>query len=167
MTVKSDGGNNMLIRKYKSSDYNELEELFYRTVHTVNAKDYSKKQLDAWTKNADTERWDRSFSEHLTAVAVEDKEIVGFGSIDKNGCLDMLYVHSDFQRQGIGSAICNILEYGVTANVITVQASITAKPFFEKIGYTALKEQQVIRGGTPLTNYVMEKYTDSDMSSVI
>ena len=30
----------MLIREYQSSDCKELVELFYNTVHTVNAKDY-------------------------------------------------------------------------------------------------------------------------------
>ena len=36
----------MLIREYQSSDCKELAELFYNTVHTVYAKDYTKKQLD-------------------------------------------------------------------------------------------------------------------------
>lgn len=38
----------MLIREYQSSDCKELAELFYNTVHTVNAKDYTKEQLDVW-----------------------------------------------------------------------------------------------------------------------
>ena len=31
----------MIIRNYQPSDCKELSELFYRTVHTVNAKDYT------------------------------------------------------------------------------------------------------------------------------
>lgn len=38
----------MLIREYQSSDCKELAELFYNTVHAVNAKDYTKEQLDVW-----------------------------------------------------------------------------------------------------------------------
>lgn len=34
----------MIIRKYESSDCKELTELFYNTVHNVNAKDYTKGQ---------------------------------------------------------------------------------------------------------------------------
>lgn len=34
---------------------------------------------------------------------------------------------------------------------------ITAKPFFLHRGYHVMKEQEVIRGGIALTNYVMEK----------
>ena len=32
----------MIIRKYQPSDCKELTELFYNTVHNVNAKDYTK-----------------------------------------------------------------------------------------------------------------------------
>lgn len=38
----------MFIRNYESTDCKELAELFYNTVHTINAKDYTKEQLDAW-----------------------------------------------------------------------------------------------------------------------
>ena len=38
----------MLLRKYDSGDCREIEELFYNTVHSVNAADYSDVQLDAW-----------------------------------------------------------------------------------------------------------------------
>ena len=55
--------------------------------------------------------------------------LVGFGDIDKTGYLDRLFVHADYQRKGIATAICNQLEQAVQGN-ITTDASITAKPFF-------------------------------------
>ena len=91
-----------MIRKYQSSDCKELTELFYHTVHTVNAKDYTKRQLDVWaTGYADLKKWDESLQKHYSIVAVENKMIVGFGDIDKTGYLDRLYVHADYQRRGI------------------------------------------------------------------
>lgn len=36
----------MTIRTYKPDDCQEMAELFYQTVHTVNAADYSPEQLD-------------------------------------------------------------------------------------------------------------------------
>lgn len=49
----------MLIREYQFSDCRELTELFYNTVHTVNAKDYTKEQLDVWaTGQADLKKED-------------------------------------------------------------------------------------------------------------
>jgi len=37
-------------------------------------------------------------------------------------------------------------------------ASITAKPFFEKMGFSVVQEQSVSRRGETLTNYLMEKF---------
>ena len=147
----------MLIREYQTSDCKKITELFYNTVHTVNAKDYTKEQLDVWaTEQVDLEKWNQSLQEHYSIVAIEDEVIVGFGDIDKTGYLDRLFVHADYQRRGIATAICNKLEQAVKGD-ITTHASITAKPFFEKRGYKILKKQEVERQGIVLTNFIMEK----------
>ena len=83
--------------------------------------------------------------------------IAGFGDIDKTGYLDRLYVHKDYQSQGIATAICDKLEHAFEVSKITTHASITAKPFFLHRGYNIIKEQQVIRSNIPLTNYIMKK----------
>lgn len=148
----------MFLRMYNTSDCEYLAELFYQTVHNVNAKDYTKEQLDVWaTGNVNLNEWDKSFLEHFTIVAIKNEIIVGFGDIDKTGYLDKLYVHKDYQRQGIASAICDELEQRININKIITHASITAKKFFEQRGYSVIKRQQVIRNGIFLTNYVMEK----------
>lgn len=147
----------MYIRLYQQSDCKELTELFYNTVHTVNAKDYTKEQLNVWaTGQVDLEKWNLSLQEHYSVVAVENNIIVGFGDIDKTGYLDHLFVHADYQGKGIATSICDQLEQVVQEN-ITMHASITARPFFEKRGYQVVKEQQVERQGIFLTNYVMVK----------
>lgn len=149
---------NMKIRKYKSDDILEIAELFYNTVHTINARDYTKEQLDNWaTGKVDLEKWDRSFLSHFTCVAVENNFIAGFGDIDEKGYIDKLYVHKDFQRKGIATLLCDQLESTVRTNSVIVQASITAKPFFEKRDYKVIKEQYVERKGVLLKNCLMEK----------
>ena len=40
----------MFVRGYQMSDCKEITELFYNTVHTINAKDYTKEQLDVWAR---------------------------------------------------------------------------------------------------------------------
>lgn len=148
----------LVIRKYRPSDCERLAELFYQTVHAVNARDYTKEQLDAWASGCvDLEKWNQSFEEHHTVVAVKNNVIAGFGDIDESGYLDRLYVHKDYQKQGIAAAICDELEKSVMADRITTHASITAKSFFEHRGYRAVREQQVLRDGISLTNFMMEK----------
>ena len=147
----------MLIRKYRPSDCGELSELFYDTVHSVNARDYTSEQLDAWAAGTvDLDAWNCSFLQHYTLVAADGELLVGFGDINQTGYLDRLYVHKNFQGKGIASALCNKLEQAVTGKIV-VHASITARPFFENRGYVVKKEQQVERHGILLTNYVMEK----------
>ena len=148
----------MRLREYVSSDCERLARLFYQTVHSINAKDYTKEQLDVWaTGKVNLREWDKSFLEHHTVVAVENDEIVGFGDIDKTGHLDRLYIHKNRQREGVASAICNELEQAVGVMKITTYASVTARPFFEHRGYRVVREQEVIRCGVPLKNFVMEK----------
>ena len=146
----------MLIREYISSDCERLPELFFQTIHTVNAKDYTQEQLNVWAiGNVDLSIWNNSFLEHYTLVALENNAIVGFGDIDNTGYLDRLFVHKDYQSQGIATALCDRLEAGYDR--ITTHASITAKQFFMNRGYRLIKEQQVVRNGISLANYVMEK----------
>lgn len=158
----------MIIRKYEPSDCKYLAELFYDTVHTVNAKDYTKKQLDVWADgNADLDEWNRSLAEHYTVIAVENGVIIGFGDMDKTGYLDRLYVHKDYQGKGTATAICNKLENKFDIDLIRTHASVTAKPFFEKRGYRTVREQQVERKGVLLTNYRMVKKRYSTNTPVL
>ncbi len=145
------------IRSYRPADCGELAALFYNTVHTVNAKDYTRQQLDAWAPEIpDPEAWNRSFPEHFCVVAEENGAIVGFGDIDASGYLDRLFVHADHQGEGIGGSICAQLEQSFQGTILT-HASITAKPFFERRGYQVKQKQTVQRHGVSLTNFVMEK----------
>lgn len=148
----------MQLRKYQPSDCAQMAELFHQTVHSVNAQDYTREQLDAWaTGEVDLQAWDKSFRAHRTIIAVVNGEIVGFGDMDENGYLDRLYVHKDYQGQGIASAICDELERFAAGKTFTTHASITAKLFFQHRGYHVVRKQEVIRHGVALTNFVMEK----------
>lgn len=151
----------MITRKYKPEDCATLAELFYNTVHTVNAADYSKDQLDVWaTGEIDLDKWNKSFLNHTTLIAEMDDQIVGFADMDNSGYLDRLYVHKDYQRNGIATELVKALEVAMKKeNVICFEtyASITAKPFFEKLGYRVKAENIVERNGILLKNFRMIK----------
>lgn len=148
----------MNLRPYHPDDCPVLAALFYDTVHTVNCRDYTADQCDAWADGmVDLAAWNRSFLEHTTYIAGQDGQIVGFGDISRDGYLDRLYVHARFQRQGIATALCDALEGAVKGRPIETHASITARPFFAARGYRTITEQQVVRHGVRLTNFVMRK----------
>lgn len=61
----------MQLREYQPSDCAQMAELFYQTVHSVNAKDYTKEQLDAWAiGEVDLQAWDKSFRAHKTICGI-------------------------------------------------------------------------------------------------
>ncbi len=149
----------MDIRAYRPQDCRQILKLFYHTVHSVNAADYSPEQLAVWaTGEEDPAVWNASLTAHMTLVAVEGDLILGFGDMDvEAGYLDRLYVHKDYQGRGVATALCRRLEAAVPSGHITTHASITARPFFLARGYRVVRQQQVQRRGIWLTNFVMEK----------
>lgn len=149
------------LRSYQPGDGPLLAALFYETVHTVNARDYTPAQLQAWAPSPeapDPEAWDRSFQGRRALVAEAGGQIAGFGDLDpKTGYLDRLYVHKDRQGQGVASALCAALEAAARTDRVHTYASLTARPFFLRRGYRLLRENQVERRGVLLTNFLMEK----------
>ena len=147
----------MKLRRYESKDLPEIADLFRETILTVNCRDYSQEQVEVWAKRwQNLLRRDEWFLRLFTLVAEQDGKIIGYGNIDESGYLDHLYVHRNYQRQGVATALCEALEVHTDCNV-TVDASITAKPFFEQRGYKLLKENSVELGGIFLTNFTMVK----------
>ncbi|WP_018759853.1 GNAT family N-acetyltransferase [Paenibacillus terrigena] len=152
------------LRKYEDSDIEEIVTLFYETVHTINARDYSPEQLDVWASRDDQETriaaWRSSLRRHMTYVAVMGDSIVGFADLTLEGYLDRLYVHKDAQGQGVATALVNTLESEAARlriRGINTDASVTAKSFFERRGYVVIASQIVERKGVQLVNFKMHK----------
>lgn len=151
----------MKLREYKSEDCEEIAKLFYETVHSVNSIDYTEIQISAWApKDVDLFKWDNKLSNNYSVVAEKDNIIVGFGDVDSAGYFDHLYVHKDYQRIGVATLIADEIERYSRKNgikIITTDASITAKPFFEKRKYVVQKAQTVETRGQILNNFKMQK----------
>ena len=151
----------MIIRRFIKDDLEEVLELFYDTVHTINAKDYSKSQLDAWAlKNPEKEKWLHSLEKNITYVSELNGKIIGFGDLNDKRYIDRLFTHKDYQSTGVASKILSILEQEakkIGYREVYTEASITAKPFFLNKGYTVLQAQNKHHNGEVFVNYIMKK----------
>ncbi|MCQ4638213.1 GNAT family N-acetyltransferase [Anaerovorax odorimutans] len=151
----------MKLRRFRADDLQEIARLFSGTISSVNKKDYSQEQIKAWSGRCDRLLQNRQqFMDTYTIVAAEENRIVGYGNIDDTGYLDQLFVHKDYQRKKIATAICDELErhvYTKGIEAITVHASITARTFFEKRGYETISKQEAELDEIKLTNYLMKK----------
>lgn len=91
----------MDLRSFRPGDAPVLYRLFYDTVHTVCAGDYTPAQLDAWVpEGASAAAWNEPLRSRTTLVAGENGVIPGFDSIGPDGYPDLLCVHKGWQRRG-------------------------------------------------------------------
>ncbi len=155
------------LRLYRPADLEELIRLFYHSVHTAARRDYTPEELDAWVaspESVDQAAWGESLAAHYTVVAEQDGKLLGFGDMDETGYLDRLYVHGEFQGQGVAASIAQALEgfaRGLGVERIAVHASRTARGFFQSRGFQVVKAQQVERRGVLLENFVMERQLET------
>lgn len=138
-----------------------MATLYFQTIRRINIRDYTQAQVEAWAPaERDMEKWERSFDGKAVFVAEEQGKILGFGELETNGHIDKFYVAADRIGRGVGRKIYADIERQAVQWKISrlfVEASITAKPFFERMGFSAVREQTVLARGTPLNNFVMEK----------
>ena len=150
------------IRPLTATDIPEMQALFHTTILTVNSKDYTKEEVADWASCGNSiEHWKELLAKNDYIGALDGQgNIIGFSSMNAEGYLHSMFVHKGWQGKGIATFLLSEVEkmargYGV--HKISVEASITARPFFEKRGYKVVKEQKAKANRLWLTNYVMEK----------
>ena len=151
----------MEIRKANTADIDEISLLYRDTINTINAKDYSKEQIEAWSSTySNHHAWVKRIEEQQFYVAIVKDKIVGFASIDTNSYLDLLYIHKDFQRQGIGEALLKEIEKAAKEmefKEITVQSSTTAVPFFKSFEFVETYKKEKLVNGVLFVNPFLSK----------
>ncbi|RHE94277.1 GNAT family N-acetyltransferase [Bacteroides intestinalis] len=153
-----------IIRAALQSDAVELKKLFQNTVLAINRRDYSQAEVEDWAScGDDLSNIEDMIKTHYFIVAInQQSEIVGFSSITPQGYLHSMFVHKDFQGEGIATMLLNEIEqYAITNGIIriTSEVSLTARPFFEKKGYIVEEEQKRKANQLSLTNFWMAKQT--------
>jgi len=149
----------MKVRKMRKGDEEELWELFYNTIHNVNIQDYTEAQIEAWAPDDfDINVAITKFREIDPFVVIQDGKIIGYADIQPDGLIDHFYCHHDFQGQGVGRVLFSTLEKEARESGIVdmySNVSITARPFFEVMGFSVEKEQVLRMQDQKLKNYRM------------
>lgn len=159
-----------MVRRAQPSDAAHIADLFHRTVREVNAADYTPAQTKAWAGDApEPEKWLARLSAKMTFVCEVDGRICGFAEFEETGHIDAVYVHADFQGQGVATRLLRRIELEADSlglDRLYTEASISARPFFAARGFCVLDVQQVQYRGCSFTNYKMERKRNSFMSEV-
>jgi putative acetyltransferase len=149
------------LRPYLPADAKRCAEIFRSSIEELAGEEYDEEQREAWASRADDEQaFGARLAEALTLLAVIDGAIAGFASLKGAEEIDMLFVDPEFARQGVGRTLVDALirlAQARGAKRLTTEASDSAKPLFERLGFTAQKRNLVRVGEQWLANTSMTK----------
>jgi putative acetyltransferase len=149
------------LRRGRPDDALTVARLFRDTVHAVNRQDYSEAHLDAWAPyQIDLDHWRAVIESSYFMVAVSGGMVVGFANLDGDDYVDQIFVHKDLLRKRIATKLMEEIEREAKrkgAARLTTQSSITARKFFERMGFATLQAQRITYNGQIFDNFAMEK----------
>lgn len=135
-------------RKATTNDISSLESCRVKSIESC--KIYSAKQLDIWKKSKPN--WKAIIPN--TIVCLNKKLVVGFVVSDQN-FLDYLYVHPNYQKQGIANQLVSLVE--------KTNMKCDCNPYSEKIlksrGWIFLSDNLKEKSGVKFHNkwYIFDK----------
>jgi putative acetyltransferase len=151
----------LAMRPMLPADVPILAEIFRASIEELSADDYTPAQQAAWAAAADDEEeFAARISGELTLVATLSGDPIGFASLADKSRIDMLYVHPTAAGQGVGAMLCDALETLAAARgtkELSVDASDSARGFFERRGFVAQTRNSVTVGDEWLANTTMVK----------
>lgn len=151
----------LLIRPYLESDLVPTVQVFMDSVHQIACRYYTPEQLAAWAPMPpDLGLWEARFAALETWVAEREQRIAGLIAFESSGYISLLYTSPRDDRRGVASALYRHAEATLAGQgVLSVytEASLAARPFFERFGFHVTEEQFVQRRGVTLRRFAMRK----------
>ncbi len=152
----------MNIRDYDESDLRSVAHLFTDSVHGLGWTHYDAAQCHAWApRPPDLTAWRARLARLHTLVAEEeDGTLAGFLAYEDDAHIDLLFTAPDLARRGVASALYARAESSIAALGAAeayTEASLIARPFFERQGFRVVEEQVVTRNGVSFRRFAMRK----------
>ena len=148
------------LRPFLPADLPRLAAIFRASIEELTGEYYNESQQAAWAALADEDEFAARLAGDLTLVALLKGNIAGFASLRGQDHICMLYIDPQAAGQGVAGTLCDALEKlagARGATKLSVDASDTARGFFEKRGYQPLHRKTVDCFGEWLGNTAMEK----------
>ena len=143
-----------LIRAAVFEDAAALLALQMDAISAIGESHYTAVQRQAWRGDRTPEHYLAPIATRLMRVAQADNgagadpgsPLLGFAQLDLGtGFVEAIYVRPAVQRSGIGRQLLQALESsasGAGAQVLWLDASLNAVPFYERQGFEALSEHE-------------------------
>ncbi|MEM9472733.1 MAG: GNAT family N-acetyltransferase [Pseudomonadota bacterium] len=149
------------VRKFVEADAGATAQIYFDAVRFGAAGHYDERQRKAWADRVpDTSQWLARLNAQHTFVAEVNSEPVGFMTVDDAGHIDLAFVAPDRMGTGVADALYAAVEgqaLQLGAGRLDTAASHLARSFFERHGWSVVKQQSVAISDVELINFVMEK----------
>ena len=142
----------MQIRRAEPDDAPALGALVQRAIRASNSADYPPAIIEAMCANFETDKVLGRMAVRDVFAAVHDGAIIGTVSFSlPRSKLYSLFIDPRAQRGGIGQRLVRHIEQhaaGLGCTLLQLSASITAKPFYERLGYETITFEERVNDGS-------------------
>lgn len=134
----------VVIRRFRAGDEAAVSEVIRTALDVSNRWDYAPEFIEERIREYSPERVAVSARDAHMYVACDSEAVIGCGAISgywgstEESYLSSIFVLPEYQRRGVGRRIVEALEadaYFLRAWRTEVGASLTAVPFYLKLGY--------------------------------
>ena len=134
----------VVIRRFRAGDEAAVSEVIRTALDVSNRRDYAPEFIEERIREYSPERVAVSARDAHMYVACDGEAVIGCGAISgywgstEESYLSSIFVLPEYQRRGVGRRIVEALEadaYFLRAWRTEVGASLTAVPFYLKLGY--------------------------------
>ena len=148
------------IRTATADDVDSIQHVFRRSILETCGNDYSAQQLQCWAKAFDDTRriLEKLLRDYFVIIFVNE-ECAGFASLQDDQ-VDLLYVNPAYQREGLARKLYEKLEERAQLKELTMiraNSSVSAIPFFKRMGFQPVSLNTVIVKGISMPNWTMQK----------
>jgi len=152
---------NLRVRPGTEADAAALSALYEASVRGLGAGDYSGEQVAAWASlTPSAETFAGRMADGRMRLVAELETIAGFIDVEADGHIDLLYVAPEAAGQGVARLLLETAEALAAARGVLrlyAEASETARPVFERLGFTVTARRDFEVAGVAIHNWAVEK----------
>ena len=152
------------IRVATAADAEGISRLVIRTLRETNAQDYAPDIIDTFVSNHEPDRVASLIASRRTYVAIVHGTIIGTAGL-QDSRVRTVFVDPDHQGNHIGARLMDAVESfarTISITTLSVASSVTAKGFYNKLGYSPVHEAVHGKART----IIMEKCLNSQRTYV-
>jgi N-acetylglutamate synthase-like GNAT family acetyltransferase len=131
-----------VIRSARLEDAESISRIIISALRETNAKDYSTEVIARVEQSFSPEAVSDLMQRRLVFVAVDRDSVIGTASLDGQ-VVRTVFIDPRYQKRGVGRALMTMIvraAIGKGIAVLAVPSSVTAEPFYLKLGFNPVRD---------------------------